>query len=47
MYKSQKGKYLHPTEHDARWGLETTCVGRQLIDIQAVYPPEYIRVNIL
>lgn len=39
MYKSQKGKYLHPTEHDARWGLETTCVGRQLIDIQAVYPP--------
>lgn len=38
-YKNQKGAYLRPTEQDTRWGLETTCVGRQKIDIEASYPP--------
>lgn len=39
-YKNHKGAYLQPTEQDARWGLETTCVGRQKIDIEASYPPQ-------
>ncbi|MCX4265019.1 MAG: helix-turn-helix domain-containing protein [Muribaculaceae bacterium] len=38
-YKNHKGAYLRPTEQDAAWGLETTCVGRQKIDIQSSYPP--------
>ena len=39
-YKNHKGAYLQPTEQDAKWGLETTCVGRQKIDIEASYPPQ-------
>ena len=39
-YKNHKGAYLQPTEQDARGGLETTCVGRQKIDIEASYPPQ-------
>lgn len=38
-YKNHSGVYLRPSSRDSLWGLETTCVGRQLISIHGTYPP--------